>query len=90
MMKNLDFILTLVNKVNGKTYSAIKFVDNQRKKNEYIVITNIHSYKADNVIYIDNIINLINFVKLNHGKNGKKYIIFFDEIFTVLMKRTVC
>lgn len=60
----------------GKTYSAIKFVDNQRKFNNYIVITNIHSYKAENVIYIDNIINLINFVKLNHGKDGKKYLIF--------------
>lgn len=70
----------------GKTYSAIKFVDNQRTRNNYIVITNIHSYKAENVIYIDNIINLINFVKQNHGKDGKKYLIFFDEIFTVLMK----
>ena len=70
----------------GKTYSAIRFIEKQRLLNDYIVITNVHSYCCDNVIYMDNIIELIDFVKRNHGKNGKKYLIFFDEIFTVLMK----
>lgn len=71
----------------GKTYSAIKFVTEQKKRGNYIVITNVHSYNAyQDTIYIDDIIQLINFVKLYHGKNGKKFIILFDEIFTILMK----
>lgn len=71
----------------GKTYSAIKFISEQKDKFNYIVITNVHSFKEfQDTIYIDDIIELINFIKLNHDKNGKKYLIFFDEIFTVLMK----
>lgn len=70
----------------GKTYSAIRFIEKQKYDNDYIILTNVHSYEGDNIIYIDNIIELINFVKINHNKNGKKYLIFFDEIFTVLMK----
>lgn len=73
----------------GKTYSAIKFISEQKHKFNYIVITNVHSFKEfQDTIYIDDIIELINFIKLNHDKEGKKYLIFFDEIFTVLMKRT--
>lgn len=72
---------------DGKTYSAIKFVNTMKVKEDYIVVTNIHSYKAfTDTIYIDDIIELINFIKLNHDKNGKKYIILFDEIFTILMR----
>ena len=74
----------------GKTYSAIKFISEQKDKFNYIVITNVHSFKEfQDTIYIDDIIELINFIKLNHDKNGKKYLIFFDEIFTVLMKRSI-
>lgn len=76
---------------DGKTYSAIKFVMNMKLKNDYIVVTNIHSFKAfSDTIYIDNILELIEFIKLNHDKNGKKYIILFDEIFTILMRRSIC
>ena len=72
---------------DGKTYSAIKFVISQKLKNDYIVVTNIHSFKAfSDTIYIDDIIELINFIKINHDKLGKKYIILFDEIFTILMR----
>lgn len=71
----------------GKTYSAIKFTTDMILKEDYICVTNIKSYKAfENTIYIDNIIDLIYFIKENHGKNGKRYIILFDEIFTVLMR----
>lgn len=56
-------------------------------KNDYIVVTNIKSFKAfTDTIYIDNILELIDFIKRNHEKNGKKYIILFDEIFTILMR----
>lgn len=72
---------------DGKTYSAIKFITKMKNDFDYVVITNIHSYNGfKDTIYIDNIIELIKFVKENHNKNGNKYIILFDEIFTVLMK----
>lgn len=71
----------------GKTYSAIKFCVEMCKKYDYVIVTNIHSFCAfDNMVYIDDIIDLINFIKENHDVNGKKYIILFDEIFTVLMR----
>lgn len=71
----------------GKTYSAIKFISQQKNRFNYVVITNVHSFKEFNdTIYIDDIIELIQFIKLHHGVDGKKYLIFFDEIFTVLMK----
>lgn len=71
----------------GKTYSAIKFISEQKNRYNYIVITNVHSFNEfEDTIYIDDIMQLIDFVKINHDKNGKKYLIFFDEIFTVLMK----
>lgn len=76
---------------DGKTYSAIKFVMNMKVKNDYIVVTNIHSFKAfTDTIYIDNILELIEFIKTHHEKDNKKYIILFDEIFTILMRRSVC
>lgn len=71
----------------GKTYSAIKFISQQKNRFNYIIITNVHSFNEfEDTIYIDDIMELIDFVKMNHDKNGKKYLIFFDEIFTVLMK----
>lgn len=75
----------------GKTYSAIKFISEQKNRYNYIVVTNVHSFnRFSDTIYIDDIMELINFIKVNHDKNGKKYLIFFDEIFTVLMKRSIC
>lgn len=74
----------------GKTLSAVKFVISQKKKNNYIVLTNIKSFNAfTDTIYFDNILDLISFVK-EHTKEHDarcKYLVFFDEIFTVLMKR---
>lgn len=73
--------------MNGKTYSAIKFISKMKQQNDYIIVTNVHSFDYyEDTIYIDNIIEMIDFIKLNHGKNNSKYLIFFDEIFTVLMK----
>lgn len=71
----------------GKTYSAIKFISEQKNRFGYIIVTNVHSFKEfTDTIYIDDIMKLIDFVKLNHDKDGKKYLIFFDEIFTILMR----
>lgn len=72
----------------GKTYSAIKFLMGY-KKNGYRIITNVHSFSVyDDTIYFDNIVDIINFCKENIKDNRQdKYIIFFDEIFTILEKK---
>lgn len=71
----------------GKTYSAIKFCNKMKVKNNYTIVTNVSSYKVfSDTIYIFDIHNLIDFIVSHHGVDGKKYLIFFDEIFTVLMK----
>lgn len=71
----------------GKTYSAVKFCNKMVQNHGYIVITNVSSYCAfSNIIYEYDILKLIDFIIKNNNKDGKKYIIFFDEIFTVLMK----
>ena len=71
----------------GKTYSAVAFCNKLVKDYHYRVITNVTSYKAfTNTIYEYDILKLIDFITKNHNKNGQKYVIFFDEIFTILMK----
>lgn len=71
----------------GKTYSAVKFVNHLVNEHNYICITNVKSYKAfSNTIYMYDILDVIKYVIEHHDKDNKKYIIFFDEIFTVLMK----
>lgn len=73
----------------GKTYSAIRFLMNY-KKNGYKIITNVKSFNVyEDTIYFDNILDIINFCKNNIKDNRRdKYIIFFDEIFTILEKKT--
>lgn len=72
----------------GKTYSAIKFLMGY-KKNGYRIITNVKSFNVySDTIYLDNISDIITYCKENIIDNRKdKYIIFFDEIFTILEKR---
>lgn len=75
----------------GKTYSAVKFCNKMQKSNNYIIITNVKSYcNNDNIIYMDNILEIIKYVIENSVESERsKYLIFFDEIFTVLMKQKV-
>lgn len=79
----------LVNNGKGKTYSAIKFLMNY-KKNGYRIITNVKSFNVyPDTIYFDNIIDIIDFCKNNIKDNRTdKFIIFFDEIFTILEKKS--
>ena len=72
----------------GKTYSAVKFCIDEKLKHNYIILTNVKSFDIfDDTIYFDNILDLINFVKSNYKHNqNTKYLVFFDEIFTVLQK----
>lgn len=84
----LDYIATLVNKENGKTYSAIKFLINQKLEKDYIIITNVKSFNVfRDTIYEPNFYNIIEISKKLIAE-GKKPIIFFDEIFTLLEKGT--
>lgn len=72
----------------GKTYSAIKFLIEQKLQHGYIILTNVKSFNAfDDTLYFQTIDELID-KAIELTKNGKKIIIFFDEIFTILEKRT--
>lgn len=71
----------------GKTYSAIRLLKEYEKKG-YTVITNVQSFQSETKIYIANIVDIIDFAKNNITNNLEdRYIIFFDEIFTVLEKK---
>lgn len=85
----LDYIAILENKAHGKTYSSINFLTRYKINNNYIVITNVKSFNPfPDTIYMDSISDIIDYVLENDGKNGKKFIIFYDEIFTILEKKT--
>lgn len=72
----------------GKTYSSVNFLIKNKLQNNYIIITNVKSFNVFNdTIYMDKIDDIINYI-LDHENDGKKYIIFFDEIFTILEKKT--
>lgn len=72
----------------GKTYSCINFCIKQKKANDYIIITNVHSFKYfKDTIFVDSIIDIIKIAE-QMTKEGKKIMIFYDEIFTVLEKKT--
>lgn len=70
----------------GKTYSVIDFINSVALKNQK-VITNVKSYAKNNqsfCIYEENFYTIID--KFNNGTYSKDYIIFFDEIFTLIEK----
>lgn len=72
----------------GKTYSCVNFCVKQKKANGYIIITNVHSFKYFNdTIFVDNILDIIQIAE-QMTKEEKKIMIFYDEIFTVLEKKT--
>lgn len=72
----------------GKTYSAVNFLIKNKLCYNYIVITNVKSFSPFNdTIYMTNINDIIDFM-VEHESDGKKYILFFDEIFTILEKKT--
>lgn len=84
----MDFSVILGKQGKGKTYSAIKFLIEQKLKYNYKIITNVKSFNVfSDTIYMDNIIDIINYCK-NFKENDENVIIFFDEIFTILEKQT--
>ena len=72
----------------GKTYSAIKFLIEQKLDHDYIILTNVKSFNAfEDTIYFQDINDLID-KAIELTQQNKKIIIFFDEIFTILEKKT--
>lgn len=72
----------------GKTYSVINFLIKNKLQYNYTIITNVESFNIfKDTIYLTNINDIIDLVVNNKDKD-KKYIIFFDEIFTILEKKT--
>ena len=85
---HLDFSVILGKQGKGKTYSAIKFLIEQKLKNNYKIITNVKSFDVfKDTIYMYDILDIINYCK-NFKENDENVIIFFDEIFTILEKHT--
>lgn len=75
----------------GKTYSCVNFLIKNKFAENYVVITNVDSFKFfSDTIYMHDINAIIDFVERNEklGNKKVKYIIFFDEIFTILEKKT--
>lgn len=75
----------------GKTFSAVRMTLNLSKHYDYIVLTNVQSFanSISNSIYMPNILDIIDVVINDTDSsidNRCKYIILFDEIFTVLMR----
>lgn len=82
-----DCFVTVESKENGKTYSAIKFLIEQKLAHNYKIITNVKSFNVfQDTIYMGNIKDIIDYCKKFDG-NEQNIIIFFDEIFTILEKR---
>lgn len=73
----------------GKTYSAIKFIIDMKLKYNYKIITNVKSFKVfKDTIYMSDIIQIIEFIEGLPIEEQSNYLIFFDEIFTILERGT--
>lgn len=72
----------------GKTYSAIKFLIEQKLENNYKILTNVKSFNIfEDTIYFEDINDMIDYCT-TFKENEENVIIFFDEIFTILEKNT--
>lgn len=72
----------------GKTYSAVKFCIDQKLQHNYKIITNVKSFNLfEDTVYMPNINDIIKYCK-TFEDNEQNVLIFFDEIFTILEKKT--
>lgn len=72
----------------GKTYSVVDFL-NQKNTKGMKIITNVKSYydrNKENCIYMTNISEIIQ--KCENEEFRNKYVIFYDEIFTLLERQS--
>lgn len=76
----------------GKTYSAVSSAIRLKLQFGYKIITNVHSFIAfpEETLYMKDIFDIIDFIEKEQKKNGDfqrcQYLIFFDEIFSVIEK----
>ena len=81
-------IAQLVNKALGKTLFVITFLNELKQEIPNLkIVTNVKSFADKNkdfVIYNDNFYDIIN--KFKNGDYKNNYVIFYDEIFTLLEK----
>lgn len=86
MIINLVWFYLLGKQGTGKTYSSVAYVIEEKLNNDYIIITNVSSFKTfTDTIYEPDIFKVIEISK-KLFEEKKKFLIFFDEIFTVLEK----
>lgn len=72
----------------GKTYSAIKFLIEQKMAHNYRILTNVKSFDIfSDTLYFSDINDIIDYCT-SFKENEENIIIFFDEIFTILEKNT--
>lgn len=72
----------------GKTYSAIKFLIDRKLAKNYTILTNVKSFKVfSDTKYFSSINDIIKYCT-KFKDNDENVIIFFDEIFTILEKKT--
>lgn len=72
----------------GKTYSAIKFLIEQKLQYNYKILTNVKSFDVfKDTVYYEDINDMIDYCT-SFNENDENIIIFFDEIFTILEKQT--
>lgn len=75
----------------GKTFSSVRMSLDLQKSGDYTILTNVESFAltTENCLYIPDILEIIDLVISdtdNDVSNRSKYLILFDEIFTVLMR----
>lgn len=71
----------------GKTYSAIKFLIDQKQRFNYRIVTNVLSFNVfPDTLFMTDINDIIEYCS-QFNNNDANIIIFFDEIFTILEKR---
>lgn len=72
----------------GKTYSAIKFLIERKLAKNYTILTNVKSFNVfADTKYFKSINDIIRYCT-QFKDNDENIIIFFDEIFTILEKKT--
>ena len=85
----MELFVILVNRVIGKTYSAVRQIINYKLEDDYLILTNVKSFNIfKDTIYFDNLYDLIDYCKsfTDNKELDKPIIILFDEIFSLINK----
>lgn len=74
--------------MTGKTYSVIDWLSEKAKFDKKKIITNVKSYADRNkdIIFMTNFYDIIKFINSKQHGEDRNFIIFYDELFTMLEK----